>query len=285
MLHVYRTRESVRVLGPGDLTEFLLLLEQDPIVNVFADYRARTTMLDPQWLGGQMWGRFVNGQMVAACHAGANLVPICCDETDAALFAEYAGRQPQRAGTIVGPAGAVGVMWEQLRGAWRIPREQRWLQPHLEIHGAPLVDADPGVRHTTPDDLVALYPACVAMYTEEVGVSPELNGGAEFYRTRVRQLIGRGWSFARFDTSGRVLFKAEVSAVSPHAAQIQGVWVAPAMRGQGLGTAGMAAVVNLVRKELASTVSLYVNDFNAPAIRAYERVGFTQTEVFATLMF
>ena len=53
-----RTREQVRVLGPGDRDRFVALAEQDPVVNVFADYRARLTNLDERWLGGQVWGRF-----------------------------------------------------------------------------------------------------------------------------------------------------------------------------------------------------------------------------------
>ena len=103
------------------------------------------------------------------------------------------------------------------------------------------------MRVRGPDDLAALYPACVAMYTEEVGVSPESAGGKDLYRARVRQLISRGWSFARFDERGRVIFKAEVACATPYAAQVQGVWVAPDRRGEGLAAAGMAAVVALVR--------------------------------------
>ena len=60
------------------------------------------------------------------------------------------------------------------------------------------------------------------------------------------QLISRGWSFARFD-EGRLVFKAEVACASPYAAQIQGVYVPPDRRGQGLAIAGMAAVVALVQ--------------------------------------
>jgi uncharacterized protein len=32
-------------------------------------------------------------------------------------------------------------------------------------------------------------------------------------------------------------------------------------------------------------VSLYVNDWNVPARRAYEHVGFTQSATFSTVMF
>jgi predicted GNAT family acetyltransferase len=122
------------------------------------------------------------------------------------------------------------------------------------------------------------------MYTEEVGVSPEVGGGAELYRARVLQLIGRGWSFARFD-EGRLIFKAEVACATPYAAQIQGVYVPPDRRGQGVATAGMAAVVEIVRREVAPVVSLYVNDWNTSARSAYEKVGFRETARFATVMF
>jgi predicted GNAT family acetyltransferase len=122
------------------------------------------------------------------------------------------------------------------------------------------------------------------MYTEEVGLSPEAGGGAELYRARVTQLMNRGWSFARFDDD-RLVFKAEVACATPFAAQIQGVWVPKDRRGEGLAAAGMAAVVEMVRREVAPVVSLYVNDWNEPARRTYDKVGFRETARFATVMF
>jgi predicted GNAT family acetyltransferase len=47
----------------------------------------------------------------------------------------------------------------------------------------------------------------------------------------------------------------------------------------------MAAVVVACLRDIAPTVSLYVNDFNEPARRAYERVGFTQAGFFASVLF
>ena len=140
------------------------------------------------------------------------------------------------------------------------------------------------MRRTSREEAGILYPACVAMYTEEVGVSPEVDGGRDLYLARVNQLVGRGWSFSRIE-DGRVLFKAEVACASPRACQIQGVYVDPDLRGQGLATAGMAAVVALCLKEVAPAVSLYVNAHNTPARAAYERVGFEQTTTFSTIMF
>lgn len=278
------TRHGVRVLGPSDLEAFQRLAARDPVVNVFASHRAHTTNLEPRWLGGEMWGRFEDGELRAACHVGANLVPVEATPDDARAFAERALARGRTVSTIVGPQRAIRPFWGVVADSWGTPREQRWDQPHLEIRTPPMVEPDPDVRRTTLDDAALLYPACVAMYTEEVGVSPEVGGGADLYRTRVHQLIARGWSFARIEDD-RVVFKAEVACRTADAAQVQGVWVAPDRRGEGLGTAGMAAVVAAVHRDLAPVVSLYVNDFNHAARRSYERVGFTRSATFATIMF
>jgi predicted GNAT family acetyltransferase len=66
---------------------------------------------------------------------------------------------------------------------------------------------------------------------------------------------------------------------------VQGVWVPPDRRGEGLAVGGMAAVVEHVRREIAPVVSLYVNEYNHAARGAYARVGFEQSATFATVMF
>ncbi len=279
------TRDDVRLLGPDDRDQFLALTARDPVVNVFADYRARVTNLEPRWLGGEIWGRFEDGELVSGCHMGANLVPVECTSEDVGSFARAALRRRRATATIVGPDPVVAALWEAVGADWPPPREIRWRQPHLQIDHGSDVAADPDVRATSPGDLATVYPACVAMYTEEVGVSPEEAGGKDLYRARVQQLISRGWSFARFDESGRVIFKAEVACATPYAAQIQGVYVHPDRRGEGLGTSGMAAVVTLVRQQIAPTVSLYVNEWNTAARATYDRVGFTESARLATLMF
>ncbi len=279
------TAAEVRVLGPADVAAFLTLAEQDPVVNVFVDYRARMTRLDPAWLGGEVIGRFVDGTLVSALHIGANLVPVQAGPADLDDFARHLRGAPARWATLVGPHRAVERLWGLLQDDFAPPREERWRQPHMELSGAPAVAGDPAVRRTTEADLSALYPACVAMYTEEVGVSPETGGGGPLYRARVRQLVNRGWSFASFDDAGRVLFKAEVASVTPFAAQVQGVWVAPEVRGQGLAGTGIARVAELVLEEIAPTVSLYVNEYNHAARAAYRRAGFVETARFSTIMF
>lgn len=279
-----RNRHGVRVLGPDDRADFLALTALDPVVNVFAEFRARTTDLEPRLLGGEVWGRYADGRLVAGCHVGANLVPIQCTPDDARAFGERALSRPRSIITMVGPQPAVTCIWDVVSESWNTPREVRLNQPHLQIASSPLVAPDPAVRRATAEDLDVLYPACVAMYSEEVGVDPEAGGGGPIYRARIRHLIGSGWSFARIE-DGVVVFKAEVASLTPTAAQVQGVWVHPDRRGEGLAAGGMAAVVVAVRQRLAPVVSLYVNEWNLPARATYRRVGFSQSAVFATIMF
>ena len=279
-----RADPGLRLLGPADLPAMLELAAADPVVNVFADYRARLTQLDPRWLGGEVWGYHEDGRLVSACHAAANLVPVQATPEAIVAFADRAAESSRRCATIVGPVESVGPLWERLSSRWSRPREIRRHQPHLQISGPPLVAPDPLVRRTGQADLGVLYPACVAMYTEEVGVSPEAGGGADLYRARVAQLVAKGWSFARIE-DGQVVFKAEVAAASPYACQVQGVYVHPDRRGEGLAAPGIAAVVAMALRDIAPVVSLYVNEHNDAARRAYARAGFEQSGTFTTIMF
>jgi hypothetical protein len=154
----------------------------------------------------------------------------------------------------------------------------------MEISGPPAVPPDPLVRRVRREELDLLLPASVAMFTEEVGVSPLGPDGGGAYRARVRELIDSGRAYARIE-DGRVVFKAEIGSVTPLACQVQGVWVRPELRGRGLAEAGMAAVVTDALRRVAPVVSLYVNDYNRPARAAYRRVGFTQTATFASVLF
>ena len=120
------------------------------------------------------------------------------------------------------------------------------------------------------------------MFIEEVGIDPRAGDGGRGYRRRVASLIESGRAWARFE-DGEVVFKAEIGALSRRIGQIQGVWVHPDYRGAGVGTAGTAAVANAV-VATGRTASLYVNDFNRIARRAYSRVGFRQIATFATVL-
>ncbi|GII78193.1 N-acetyltransferase GCN5 [Sphaerisporangium rufum] len=262
----------------------LTILDADPVANVFVASRVRAVGLNPARLGGQMWGFGPRGAMTSLCYAGANLVPVNAGSEAVQAFADRARRQGRRCSSIVGQATAVEGLWERLEPYWGPARAIRWAQPVMAIAAPSPVPPDPLVRQVRPDEFGTLLPACVAMFTEEVGISPDLGDGGALYRSRVAELIRIGRSYARIE-DGQVVFKAEVGAVTPQACQIQGVWVHPDRRGQGYAAPGMAAVVAMTLRNFAPTVTLYVNDFNQPARAAYRRAGFVEVDTFMSVLF
>jgi predicted GNAT family acetyltransferase len=275
---------NAKLLDDRNLVAVREVLARDPVADVFVASRVAACGVDPWRLGAELWGHVVDGRLESVCYSGANLWPVASGPAALRVFAERARRQGRRCSSIVGVADAVMELWRHLEPAWGPAREVRACQPLLAISRAPDVAADPRVRVVRPDELDILLPACIAMFTEEIGVSPVSADGGALFRARVAEFIGARRSFAWIE-DGRVLFKAEIGAVAAGVCQVQGVWVAPEARGLGLGAAGTAQVVELARASLAPVVSLYVNEFNTPARRIYERVGFERVGTFASILF
>jgi predicted GNAT family acetyltransferase len=278
----------LRALDDRDRDAVLALCAQDPVANVFVSSRVEASGVDGDLLSGQLWGYHHDGELVAACWAGANVVPVQVGPDTLDAFVHRLRRSGRRCSSLVGSADAVMGLWHGIAGSWGGARDVRADQPLMAITGEPLLASDPGVRMTTPADLEALVPACVAMFTEEVGYSPVAGDGGASYRARVEELVRAGRSFARFEHHEgrqRVVFKAELGAVGPGVAQVQGVWVHPEHRGRGYAAPGMAAVVRATAAQGLATTSLYVNDYNTRALQVYRRVGFEQVGTFATVLF
>jgi len=280
---VLRTSRRVIDLGPADLPRVRRLCARNPTVNAFVEHRAHVTGLDQRRLGGSVWGYVEQGELLSACHVGANLVPVEATPQAVAAFGEQAAALDRTCSSMVGPACAVLPLWELLEASWGPAREVRAEQPFLAVDTVPAIRPDPAVRRLGIDELDLLYPASVAMFTEEVGVSPELEGPS-YYRARVAQLLTRGWCFARVERD-RIVFKAEIGLATSGVCQVQGVYVDPEFRGRGIAAPAMAAVVSMALASIAPVVTLYVNAGNVAARAAYARTGFVQTATFSTVLF
>lgn len=229
-------------------------------------------------------GVFDAGEMRAVASVAGNCVATDLQADTARALADHLALLGRRVASIVCRAPDVALLWNALDGRWGSPREVRIEQPLLVLDGPPLVDPDPDVRRGAAGDFARLLPCCVEMFTAEVGVSPIANGMEGAYRRRIEHTLETGRSFLRVD-EGRVVFKAEIGAISSAACQVQGVWVRPESRGRGLAAAGMAAVAVEAGRSIAPAVELYVNDFNTAARKTYERVGFEQADTFRTVFF
>lgn len=277
-----RSSAPVRTLGPADVHEALMVCARDPVTNVFVSARTIQSRLDGGNAALLARGR---GAGESLCWAGVNVVPVQCDAAEVVGYTEEINKRRRSVSSIFGPAEPVLALWERLEPLWGRPREVRPDQPVLTMRSLPTalgVEVDPAVRTARPDEVDIVLPAAAAMFTEEIGYPPYY-GSDRAYRRGIQQMIRSGHTYVRVE-QGEVVFKADLGSVAQGVAQVQGVWLHPDLRGQGLAVAAMAAVVEHTLVSVASAVTLYVNAFNHAALATYRRVGFTQTGRFATVL-
>ena len=125
-------------------------------------------------------------------------------------------------------------------------------------------------------------PVCAVAHAEELGIDP-LARDAEGFRWRTRAQIedGRSWVWIE---DGVICFKAEASAWTPAAVQVQQVWVDPEVRRQGYGARGMRDLCRLLL-ETTPIVTLFVRTENEPAIRLYESIGMQRAGNYRSILF
>lgn len=226
-------------------------------------------------------GRFLaaedgGGALKALCHAGANLVP---SGPGSRVFASAAAESRSR--MIIGEATAVSELWEAARHALPRAREDRPHQPVYAISERPEA-AGTALRAATLDDVERLLPACAAAHQLELHLDPLARDPEGFrFRTEAQIEEGRSWIWLEDDV---ILFKAEASAWTPSAVQIQQVWVDPEVRRRGYGARGMRDLVRLLL-ETTPTVTLFVRRENLPAIAAYESIGMRKVLEYRSLLF
>jgi uncharacterized protein len=277
----------VEPLTDRSRAELLRLADEDPYVNSVIRARLEAAgAVDPRRLGGIVLAtRDHAGGLTGALFSGGNLLPVGGGPDEWRTLAGHLLDAPRVCSSIIGRARAVDALWQVLSREWDEPRAVRAAQPLLVLdRDSRPRRGDRRVRRIRREELDCYVPAAAAMFAEELGISPYRITSAGDYRRRVAGLIDAGRAFGIIDRDGEVVFKADIGAVSPHTCQVQGVWVRPDQRGQGIGGAALAEVLREALT-LAPTVSLYVNDFNQPARRMYERLGMRQVATLSTILF
>ncbi len=278
-----RTGSPVRALAIGDRDEALELCARNPAANVFVASRIEEGAL--RSMPGTLLGYRVAGQLRAMCWVSANVVPVECDAEAVAAIVPRIRRWQRGCASIFGPSDQVATLWDELAPSWGPARAIRQTQPLMATSTHPRtlgLEVDPRVRPARRDEVDLVLPAATSMFTEEIGYPP-YRGSSRSYRVLIADLISKGHTFVWVEDD-EVLFKADVGSAAIGAAQIQGVWLAPRLRGQGLATSLMAAATAMILEQVAPLATLYVNDFNHAARATYRAAGYQDVATFSTVL-
>ena len=245
-----------RIVEPSR-EQILRYCAEDPVERVFLEDVARRRL-------GRFAGVEESGRLVSLCHTGANVVP---SGLGCAAYADLAVRSGAR--MLIGEQEAVSDLWRAVAPRLPRPREDRPSQPVYAI-SAPPPPGRTGLRAAVVADLDLLVPACAEAHEIELGIDP-LRRDADGFRWRTRAQIeeGRSWLWAE---DGVILFKAEASAWTPEAVQLQQVWTDPGARRAGNAARGLSDLIRILLDRVPR-VCLFVRADNAAAIRLYEKVG------------
>ena len=258
----------------------LTLLARDPYENVFITYlllfSASPTTLDSIFVA-----------LDAANHVRgvayfARQVVVVGDREAIDTFAQLA-RSMRGERMIVGRRESVEIYWERVRAWHPAPRHIRNHQPLLVLDRASLnrCAQHVTVRRARMDEWPSVADSSAQMTQQELEYDPRQTWPQ--FTANVRKMIERELWWVG-ESLGRLCFFCNVGPWSAQTMQLQGIWTPPELRGKGLATAAMSAICDRLLNT-SPTLSLYVNDYNTPAINLYRRIGFTVVSEFQTLLF
>ncbi len=269
-------------LTSANTDDVLAFLARRPHENVYVHWLVASHQIGRG--GGELFvHRDAAGRVAGTCYIGPQIVP-CTEPDDTIALAAFVDgvRRARSSRMFVGERPTVARLWSRTKRSFPAPVAIRTSQPVYAIERA-RANPDPSgidVARATLAELDEIVPHSAAMIAGEVGGDPH-RATSEF-RTRTARIIERGWWWrARVD--GRLAFMCNVGSATPYTAQLQGVWTPPGMRGHGYATRALRAICAQLLVEHPS-LCLYVNDFNAPAIALYERVGFARVGEFQTIL-
>lgn len=136
------------------------------------------------------------------------------------------------------------------------------------------------LQPATPADLHQVAALQASLAYQESGVNPLQKDRAGFL-LRCRQRIERGrvWTLVQ---NGEIIFKTDIISETPDVIYLEGIYVNPDHRNQGLGSRCLTELAHRLLDRTQSIVIL-VNENRTNAQRFFQRVGFVARSVYDTL--
>jgi predicted GNAT family acetyltransferase len=164
--------------------------------------------------------------------------------------------------------------------AARLERSQIYMALERgQLRAAERLDA---LRPAAREDYALVYESGARLRAEELEEDPRHADPAGCAR-RVEEECREGTTFVWIQ-GGELLFRASLSARPADAVQISGVYTPLGRRNQGLARRGLSELCSRLLEQ-SRAACLFVNDFNAPALALYRRLGFTRRAAWTSMFY
>lgn len=215
-------------------------------------------------------------------YLSGNAVPISLSPESAEIFATTAYVKYAQIASIVGIDQDVNYFWKAISASdqSRSIQNLRSYQPYMVLDETRVMPPNPKLGYIEFDDFEQYFEASYSMFLGEVGRAP-IN--LDNYKSRLYEQIEKKRSIGYFDESGTLRFKVDIPICYENVCQVQGVWLHPEWRGQGKSSALFAEAIAVIQRDIAPRITLYVNDFNIPALKLYQGLGFKEIARYSTI--
>jgi RimJ/RimL family protein N-acetyltransferase len=275
---------TARLLGPDDGKLVWRFLMRSGIQNVYVGSQIWAGGLEYRSAEGgpDFYGAFENGALSAVLYIGNGglAVPAGTNPATLAALGPVLEERARKLRAFIGPQDAIDLLLPFVeRAEMRARVDVHELFMEVDEEGLLGEARLPELRPATLRDLDLVAHASNEAHREEMGDDPLATNATAFMGRVARQILDERVFIIRDDD--KLIFKAELSAKCPIGAQISGVFTHPDYRGRGFAQRGTAELTWRTLGEVPR-MCLFVRHDNAPARRAYDRIGFRHTGDFRT---
>ncbi|MCY7347802.1 MAG: GNAT family N-acetyltransferase [Pyrinomonadaceae bacterium] len=273
--------KHLQILTAADTEEVLSFLKIRPVQTVVMTSFIQDNGMENADNRGKFYGyRSAAGKLEGVALIGHTTLIEARSEDSLTAFAVAARQSETPIHIMMADGKTIEAFWRHFTGDNR-PARKVCTELLFELNFPFFVqNCDWDVRVANADELEQIAVAHDEVAFIESGVSPLQKDRAGFLK-RCLKRIEKGRTFVVFD-NGKLIFKADIVAETSDVVYLEGIYVAPEYRGQGVGS-GCLSKLGQQLMEKVENVCLLSNVEFAAAHRSFVKAGFKNTDCCQTI--
>ena len=272
---------TVTELNESNKTEVLQFLAVRPVHTVVMTSFINDNGLESDLNRGKFYGyRNTEGKLEGVALIGHSTLIEARSDKALKAFAQQAKSSETPIHMIMSHGDAAESFWNHFSDGLSEPR-LKCVERLFEVSFPFMVTKNERtLRLATTEELIQVAEAQAEVAFMECGVDPMVKDREGFLK-RVQRRIDQGRIFVVFD-GDKLVFKADIIAETTETAYLEGIYVAPEYRGQGIGSKCLSELtLDLLNR--VEHVCLLSNVDSESAHKSYFKAGYKATDQCTTL--